>query len=833
MRKLIIALMVLIIVVAALLGWALYNIDSVVASYKARIIAAAERRTGRKVDYDRVHVKLRGGISVRIRGLSITEDPAFGSGHFLQAADVQVNLGIHLLRREVSVSRVVLQRPVLQVIRNPRGVYNFTGLGSRATAEPRAAAPQGPLAAPQTTRAPAEQTPPARQPTADETPGFGVDLAVAHLEVSGGTLDYRDEKDRRHVQLKELDLRVDDLRTDRPFKTTLATGFLEDRQNVRFDGLIGPMVPGAQADAVPVDGKVDITTLSWDALRRAFPGMNASWPEALDLTGTLQTQGFSLKGALKDLAVSGTLDLTHTALKYGDAVSKPRGTALRLAVDARVTPESIAAKRFEVTLHKVNVKGEGDVELGSPTTLDLSLDMAATDMTGWERWMPLLAGYRLSGRAAAKAEITGKLGAGAVPGIEGTVTLREAGVKLPALQAPLEEVSAAVEFSNHGATFHQLSFGIGQARLAGKAVLENLAPLTVTYRLASPTLRFADLGLQPDDAVLENARSSGRLTWPGGLSFAGTLTSTRGTLLGRDFADLTARLGVTEDRLAVEAFRLKTLGGTVNANGGMQLQGAPRFDVAARLNGIDIRQYFAGVAGAPEVTGTLNADLSVTGQGRTWDAVKTTLAGKGAAAVVEGRLLDVNLAEQALQGITGLQGLTSLFSRRIKDKYPQIFNRETTVFEQLDTEIEAVDGRIVVTRATLKARDYHIAGKGSIKLDGVTDLDGVLTLSEDLSSDLLPGSRLTPITNEKGQVEVPFTITGTMPDVRLRPRLKLIESLLEKTIGRGVQGVLELIPGGDARPTEKSGKEPQEAPAAKDPVQQLIERALKLFGGGR
>ena len=38
-------------------------------------------------------VKLLGGIGVRIQDVSIAEDPAFGAGHFLRAADVHVNLG--------------------------------------------------------------------------------------------------------------------------------------------------------------------------------------------------------------------------------------------------------------------------------------------------------------------------------------------------------------------------------------------------------------------------------------------------------------------------------------------------------------------------------------------------------------------------------------------------------------------------------------------------------------------------------------------------------------------------------------------------------------------
>ncbi len=828
MRKLIIALMVLIIVVAALLGLALYNLDSLLVSYKDRIVAAAERRTGRKVAYDRINVKLRGGIGVRIRELSVSEDPAFGSGHFLRAADVQVNLRIHPLRRRLSVTRVALQRPVLQVIRNERGVYNFRGLGARLASDrvPGAARTSGPFAVSEAA---------AQQPSQEDVSGFGGRLAVSHIQVSEGTLHYRDERGRRQIALRELDLELADLSLERPFKATLATALLEDRQNVRFDGVVGPV--GRAPKAVPVDGTVDIDTLSWDALREVLPEMAAAWPETLGLAGTLQAQGLALKGTPRDMAVTGALDLTHSGLKYGDGIHKPPGMTLRLEVDARATPEDIAVKRLDATLDKLNVRGDGDIGLGSPATIDFSLDITDAELQGWDRWAPLLADYKLSGRAEGNLEVTGALGGGAAPRIHGALKLQDAAVKVPALEESLEAVSAAVEFSNHGVTLRQLSFRMGETSLAGTATLESFIPFTLNYRLASPSLRLTDLRLQPQDGVLEGARGSGRLTWDASLSFEGSLASDKGNLLGLEFTGLTAAFDVTEERLAVGSFQLKTLGGSLDASGGIELRGAsPRFDVAARMRDIDIRQYLAGVEGIPEVTGTLNADLAVTGRGRTWDAIKPTLAGKGTAAVAEGRILDANLAEQALQGMTGISGLTSLFSARLKDKYPKVFKKETTTFEQLDSEVRAKGGRVVVERITLKATDYDIAGKGWIGLDGVTELDGMLTLSEDLSADLLPGSRLTPITNHKDQIEVPFDVRGTLPDVTLRPRLRLIENVLEKTVGRGVKGILDLIPGAGARrgeqDREKREEKTQEPANEEDPVQKLIEKALKLFGDG-
>ena len=835
MRKLLIALLVLIIVVAALLGWALYNIDSVIASYKDRIIAAVERHSGRKVAFERISVKLRGGVGVRILEFSMAEDPNFGAGHFLQAADVRVDLEIRPVQRQISVTRVALLRPVIQVIRDTHGVYNFSGLGRRWDRARQSPRPRnfGAVGVAFAASEPLEIGP---SPTLGIFAGMTVDLAVARVEVSGGTLDYRDDKQRHRLKLGNWDLDADDLRLDRPFKADMAAAFLSDEQNFRFKGTVGPLGKTPKVNAVPLVGSVEVTTLPWNALRQTLPRMDKAWPAALRLTGNLKSERLSIKGNLKELEVEGTLDLTDSGVHYADLLNKPPGTALRIEMDARVMSGGIAAKRLDATLDTLTLKGSGDLDYGSPAVVELSLSTANTEMAGLDRWLPLLADYGLSGRVSVEAELAGELDGGALPRIHGTAVFRKASAKLSAWEKPLEEVSAAVEFSGQSATFRQLSVRIGQTRLAGKVTLESVSPLTLTYRLASPSLRLADLELQPADTVLKNARGAGRLARRDDLSWEGNLTSSGGRLLGLAVTDLNTGFEFRGSSLALGSLRFKSLGGSLDANGRVHLGGpAPRFEAAGRLRGLDIRRSLYGIAGIPDVEGSVDADLSMTGQGATWAAIGPTLEGTAKAAVVDGRVLDFNLAKRALQGITGIKELTSLFSRGLNDKYPHIFDKETTAFEQIDAELRAVGGRIVLEGVVLRARDYDIAGNGWIKLDGDTNLEGVLTVSETLSSDLWPGARLTPVTNENGQIEVPFTLRGTLPAVKVQPRLSFLQRLLEKSVGRGVRGLLGLIPGTGPKGGKETGKETAENPERprKDPIQELIRRALKLFDDER
>ncbi|MDE0214668.1 MAG: AsmA family protein [Deltaproteobacteria bacterium] len=328
----------------------------------------------------------------------------------------------------------------------------------------------------------------------------------------------------------------------------------------------------------------------------------------------------------------------------------------------------------------------------------------------------------------------------------------------------------------------------------------------------------------------------------------------RGKLPGLDFTDLAATVEAAEPWLVLKSLRLKTLDGTVEANGRAQLRDAPfPFEAALRVRGVDIGAYLEGAAGIPPVEGTLDGDLSVTGEGRTWDAVKPTLAGTGKAAVVGGRVLEFNLAERALEGITGIQGLSGLFSRGLKDRYPHIFARGTTALEQLDGEFEAKDGKATIGRITLRTKDYGVVGRGSVDLDGVTEGNGVLTLSRELSADVVPPSRLGILTNGKGEVELPFAVDGTLPDVRVRPGSQLVARLLQGGGGARLGRLLDVFPGLKAKlaPEESAVESPQtlkplhappEAPEDKqektqttqqpdDPIEQLINRGLRIFRG--
>ncbi len=194
----------------------------------------------------------------------------------------------------------------------------------------------------------------------------------------------------------------------------------------------------------------------------------------------------------------------------------------------------------------------------------------------------------------------------------------------------------------------------------------------------------------------------------------------------------------------------------------------------------------------------------------------------------------VVIERPVLRGLNGIHRVTALFSRRLTRKYPEIFNKGTLVFERLDAQLNTSTKPIKVKSATLKAKHYDITGGGWIGFDGVTDFDGLLTVSEGLSSDLLPGPQFSRITNKKGQLEVEFKIHGTLPEVRISPKLSFFESLLSRTLGEGIAEMISKLEGKRSdKGINKDRKKQLRFPVKGDPVQELIQGGLKLFGNQR
>ena len=174
------------VLVAALaaLGW--------MASRRSdRLLAAAGKALGRDVRAERLGFTLRGGVGITLAGVAIADDPAFDAREpFVAARSLDMRLRLlPLLRRTLVVDRIVVEEPVVNVVRDRSGRLNVDSLRK----PPKQ--PQGP------------------EPSA---PSPRRSFQLASLRLRHGTIRYRDAATGRTVELSDVAVDARQPRLDAP-----------------------------------------------------------------------------------------------------------------------------------------------------------------------------------------------------------------------------------------------------------------------------------------------------------------------------------------------------------------------------------------------------------------------------------------------------------------------------------------------------------------------------------------------------------------------------------------------------------------------------------------
>ena len=313
---------------------------------------------------------------------------------------------------------------------------------------------------------------------------------------------------------------------------------------------------------------------------------------------------------------------------------------------------------------------------------------------------------------------------------------------------------------------------------------------------------------------------------------SGRILSGDGTIYNMAYKNLDANLSYAKNNLVLRSFRANVLNGSVQLKGEYGFDESPRFSIGSELKGIDIvqlYQYFT--PDQPDMRGSLNGDLKLSGQGDQWQEIKPSLRGDGQTEVLNGTLLNFNIAETVLAGATGIPGLTNLINPAVRKKYPETFEAKDTVFKDLQTQLDIGNNRVSLKNLRIAAAQFRVAGDGWVDFERRVDFRGVVRFSPELSADIAGAVRqIKLLFNKNNELEIPFTLSGQMPNVRPRPDASyLTRSLQRGLFQRGAEELQEQLFGPRERRTPDRQPD-QEQPSTKSP-EDLIRRGLEgLFG---
>jgi uncharacterized protein YhdP len=357
MRRLLLIAAVLALVAAAGGATVLFFLNRLVAANRESILQQASAAVGRPVSVERIAASLRGGVGVRLSKVRIADSPDFGGGDLLTAESLMAHLRIRpLLRGVLDFSRVDAERPIISVVRNRAGEWNFANLGgSRHTAGSAAPGVAGGSA----------------DNKAADTLLF---IAVGNVAQGNIVVTDRSRQPPQVIAIRKLDLALADVGTTAPIRFQLVAAVDSEQPNVRVAGEVGPLLGGT---GIPLsvngtlgprgslrvdDLQANLTIIAGEAVEiarldgRSCGGnlsMKGRYPlreEPLTLAGAFK--GFDL-GCVLDLAsegaaerISGSGDLQWDLKAAGasaEAIGETlAGTAILQASDGRVKDYNLA-----------------------------------------------------------------------------------------------------------------------------------------------------------------------------------------------------------------------------------------------------------------------------------------------------------------------------------------------------------------------------------------------------------------------------------------------------------------------------------------------------------
>src|SRR5690349_15404805 len=120
------------IISVALLLTVLVNPDR----YRSQVISYLEAKTGKQIEIGHIGVNWS-SLSIRIDNFGSRNPKPFPSGYFLKAARIDAAIdAAALLHRRIVIKSIVLHDPIINVISDPDGQWNFENAPSKTSPEP-------------------------------------------------------------------------------------------------------------------------------------------------------------------------------------------------------------------------------------------------------------------------------------------------------------------------------------------------------------------------------------------------------------------------------------------------------------------------------------------------------------------------------------------------------------------------------------------------------------------------------------------------------------------------------------------------------------------------
>jgi len=554
MRKIIVALGLFFILLIILFGLAFLNLNFFINHNKGFFVSQLEKSLGRKISVGEIKTGFRDGLGIRLKNFSLADDKKFSETAFIRASNVQVNVEfIPLLSKKINISKLILNNPVINIVKNKKGKYNFSTLIP-------------------TNQSKADKT--AEKEKAEGVPAF----FASSILISQGQINYEDLSSESVFQVQKINLGIKDLGYNNKVPLDIEAALFSSEPNIKLSGIFGPYVSGQNLMEMPVAGRLIIIDLDINTLKKFIPAFRKNIPEGLDISGplnaglkysgsldalmlsdinmkasvfgsrgpNLELSGnigpleensknlslnteFSLKNAnlsklrnfsvLKGsfpnrLSTQGTLDISgeskgtlddleFTSVKLDATNSrlavignflKPKNTPFVITAEGRISNTIIVLSNMDVVINTLRLDSKGKINRGTTNLIDIAVTSNKIDLADLSETFPSIKEYKPSGRLQLlNTNLKGELGKGQMPDINGSLLISDASITPISFPEPISDINTRINFSGKTAAIKDLSLNLGKSSLQISAKIDNLSPLVLRYEVSSPKFYISDV----------------------------------------------------------------------------------------------------------------------------------------------------------------------------------------------------------------------------------------------------------------------------------------------------------------------------------------------------
>jgi hypothetical protein len=486
----------------------------------------------------------------------------------------------------------------------------------------------------------------------------------------------------------------------------------------------------------------------------------------------------SVEGTLDHLSLHLNLDLTKTLLSYGTYFAKPKDVALTATLDYLIQKGATLSGDFSIRFQGMSLKGNLtglDMANGSG---QLNLITNKFSISGWEQYIPALAGYKIEGDAKALADWKGDLRR--LEKAEQIFHVNiEKGNLVNAKGVGLKNVDLAFDYSPLMFEGREMRLDIGGTPVVVDAKITDLggvpdANVKVVAGELVPVKFWDDVTAlfpgQRDKAsqeLFDEVKNSILAVFP----------------RDQKAKDVSLELHYLNKKLEIQRFQTLVYGGSLDLKGSADFSASPaKYQCKGEVKGVDFDSFLNRAGGQPkrfEGSLVLTADLKGSGWGA--EAWRKDLKGEGRFTLTGGK-------SPVLDMVPPLLTLAPFAA--LVDKVQSLDS-----FEMLDFSWNLANGQVSTKDFLIKGPDHIVDGEGTIDFDGLVNFRWDVFLPTALAAEIFP--EMASVFRNKSKAHfgpVPVLVAGPIATPELKPDPAQVGDLVKKIEQKKAKSLLyELV----------------------------------------